>query len=144
MSPLSEDGRPPASAEVSREGYLLEEMMHLRGPRLAGWAHWQGEKRGRYERGVGGGGDEVGTWEMFKMRKRNGLKKDLRNGTGERVSADEGVEPGRRQSWIWIPRSQLFSRRVALLEKERSWTEAPGTGGKLQPFFCGYGQNHYA
>lgn len=28
MSPLSGDGRQPASAEVSAEGYLLEEMMH--------------------------------------------------------------------------------------------------------------------
>lgn len=49
MSPLSEDGRQPASTEVSTEGYLLEEMMHLRGPRLPGWAHWRGEKEGRYE-----------------------------------------------------------------------------------------------
>lgn len=46
MSPLSGDGRQPASAEVSAEGYLLEEMMHLRGPRLPRWAHWQGEKEG--------------------------------------------------------------------------------------------------
>ena len=44
MSPLSGDGRQPASSEVSAEGYLLEEMMHLRGPRLPGGAHWQGEK----------------------------------------------------------------------------------------------------
>ena len=28
MSPLSGDGRQPASTEVSAEGYLLEEMMH--------------------------------------------------------------------------------------------------------------------
>lgn len=44
MSPLSGDGRQPASAEVSSEGYLLEEMMHLRVPRLEGWAHWRGEE----------------------------------------------------------------------------------------------------
>lgn len=45
MSPLNEDGSQPASTEVSAEGYLLEEMMHLRGPRLPGWAHWWGEKK---------------------------------------------------------------------------------------------------
>lgn len=28
MSPLSGDGKQPASTEVSAEGYLLEEMMH--------------------------------------------------------------------------------------------------------------------
>lgn len=44
MSPLSGDGRQPASTEVSAEGYLLEEMMHLRGPRLPGWAR---RRRGR-------------------------------------------------------------------------------------------------
>lgn len=49
MNPLSGDGRQPASTEVSAEGYLLEEMMHLRGPRLPGWADWWGEKEGRYE-----------------------------------------------------------------------------------------------
>lgn len=45
MSPLSGDGRQPASAEVSAEGYLLEEMMHLRGPRLAGWAYCRGKRK---------------------------------------------------------------------------------------------------
>lgn len=49
MSPLSGDGRQPASTEVSAEGYLLEETMHLTGPRLPGWAHWRGSERGRYE-----------------------------------------------------------------------------------------------
>lgn len=58
MSPLSGDGRQPASTEVSAEGYLLEEMMHLRGPRLPGWAHWRGEKKGRYEVSNGRGGGE--------------------------------------------------------------------------------------
>lgn len=74
MSPLSEDGRQPASAEVSGEGYLLEEMMQLRGPRMAAWAHWQEEKRARYERCIGCGVcsvDEVGALELFKMGKRN-------------------------------------------------------------------------
>lgn len=78
MSPLSEDGRQPASTEVSAEGYLLEEMMHLRGPRLPGWAHWRGEEEGdmkwAMDEEAGRGGwyvDEVGTWEIFKMRKRN-------------------------------------------------------------------------
>lgn len=45
MSPLSEDGRQPASTEVSAEGYLSEEMMHLRGPRLPGWAHWRRKRK---------------------------------------------------------------------------------------------------
>lgn len=60
MSPLSRDGRQPASAEVSAEGYLLEEMMHLRGPRLWGVGSLAGggEKRRRHEVSDGQGGGE--------------------------------------------------------------------------------------
>lgn len=39
-------------------------MMHLRGPRLAGWARWQGEKRGGYERCMGGGEGRGGDVQM--------------------------------------------------------------------------------
>lgn len=135
MSSLSEDGRQPASAEVSGEGYLWEEMMHLRGPRLAGWAHWQREKRGGYERWWGGGGaDEVGTWGILKMRKKNDgeLNKDLWNGTGE---WSEGGE-------VWISRSSRALDNMSLFEldalnlrnkkrKKGGWTHTdPRTGRK--------------
>lgn len=146
MSPLSEDGRQPASTEVSGEGYLLEEMMQLRGPRMAGWAHWQEEKRVRYEQCIWCrvcSVDEVGALEIFKMGKRNDgeLKKDLWKGTGEwSVGGEEGMKwvAGTITRFIWIGCSKLFflmywlchiiwnNRGKAGLKQTNPWTGGKG------------------
>lgn len=162
MSSLSEDGRQPASAEVSGEGYLLEEMMQLRGPRMAGGAHCQEEKRARYERCIGCGVcsvDEVGTLEIFKMGKRNDgeLKKDLWKGTGEwSVGGEVGMKwvAGTITKFIWIGCSKLFFLMYWLCliiwnNRGKSWIEANKPMDRWKR--CShssaaprYSQNHYA